>query len=95
MSTKFNFTMISQRKIAGRFYDVEIQREGVEDYEHYARCVAPEELRFFRRMGSKQRVSSQYKIDKKTGKGYMVYILDSYAPNDMTYRNRFKWVEII
>ena len=95
MSTKFNFTLTSQKKIAGRFYDIETIREGIENYNHYRRCIAPEELRFFKRLGSKQRTRSEYKIDKATGKGYMVYILDSYAPNDNAYRNRFKWVEIL
>lgn len=95
MSTKFNFTLTSQRKIGNTFKDVEVIRKSVEDYDHYCRCVAPDELSFFKRLGSKQRTRSEYKIDKATGKGYMVYILDSYAPNDSSYRNRFKWVEIL
>ena len=95
MTTKYHYTLTSEKKIAGRFYKKEIICEYDTNYENYATATCADTMRWFRRTGSKQRLKHEIKTDKATGKRYKVMTLYSYAPHDLTYRNVHKWVEII
>lgn len=89
MTGKFKHRIEHQRKIAGRFYTQEITDFGSEStWENVYRATCADTLKWFRKTGSKQRVTQTVKNGK-----YVITIF-SYAPHDDSYRNKIVFEEI-
>lgn len=89
MTGKFKHRMETQYKINGRFQTQEVTDFGVEcTWETVYRATCADTLKWFRKIGSKQRVTQTVKDGK-----YVITIF-SYAPHDKNYRNKIVFEEI-
>lgn len=89
MTGKFKHRIEHQRKIAGRFYTQEITDFGSEStWENVHMATCADTLKWFRKIGSKQRVTQTVKNGK-----YVITIF-SYAPHDENLRNKIVFEEI-
>ena len=89
MTGKFRHRMETQYKINGRFQTQEVTDFGTDcTWENVYNATCPETLKWFRRTGSKQRVTQTVKNGK-----YIITIF-SYAPHDDKLRNKIVFEEI-
>lgn len=89
MTGKFRHRMETQYKINGRFRTQDVMDFSIEcTWETVYNATSPETLKWFRRMGSKQRVTKTVKDGK-----YIITIF-SYAPHDDKLRNKIVFEEI-
>lgn len=89
MTGKFRHRMETQYKINGRFQTQEVMDFGIEcTWETVYHATCPETLKWFRKMGSKQKVTRTVKDGK-----YVITIF-SYAPHDENLRNKIVFEEI-
>lgn len=89
MTGIFRHRMETQYKINGRFQTQEVMDLGVEcTWETVYRATCADTLKWFRKIGSKQKVTQTVKDGK-----YVITIF-SYAPHDKNYRNKIVFEEI-
>lgn len=89
MTNKFHYTIEHQRKIGNRFYTQEITDFGCEaTWDNINQATSYETLKWFRKIGSKQKVTKTVKDGK-----YIITIY-SYAPHDDKLRNKIVFEEI-
>lgn len=89
MTGKFRHRMETQYKINGRFQTQEVMDFGVEcTWETVYNATCPETLKWFRKLGSKQRVTRTVK------NGKCIITIFSYAPHDNRLRHKIIFQEI-
>lgn len=89
MTGKFKYRIEHQRKIGNRFYTQEISDMGSDStWENVHMATCDETLKWFRKIGSKQKVTQTVKDGK-----YVITIF-SYAPHDENLRNKIVFEEI-
>lgn len=89
MTGKFTHRIEHQRKIGNRFYTQEISDMGSEStWENVHMATCDDTLKWFRKIGSKQKVTQTVKNGK-----YIITIF-SYAPHDENLRDKIVFEEI-
>lgn len=89
MTGKFRHTMETQYKINGRFRTQDVTDFGTDyTWENVYNATCADTLKWFRKIGSKQRVTQTVKDGK-----YIITIY-SYAPFDDKLRNKIVFEEI-
>lgn len=89
MTGKFKYRIEHQYKIGNRFQTQNVTDFGTNyTWENVYNATCPETLKWFRKIGSKQRVTKTVKDDK-----YIITIF-SYAPHDNKLRNKIVFEEI-
>ena len=89
MTGKFKHRIEHQRKIGNRFYTQETTNyESESTWENVYAATCDDTLKWFRKIGSKQKVTQTVKNGK-----YIITIF-SYAPHDENLRNKIVFEEI-
>lgn len=89
MTGKFKHRIEHQCKIGNRFYTQDVDYFGSYcTWENVYLATCDDTLKWFRRIGSKQKVTQTVKDGKH------VITIFSYAPNDKNYRNKIVFEEI-
>lgn len=89
MTGKFKHRIEHQRKIGNRFYTQETTHyESESTWENVHMATCDDTLKWFRKIGSKQKVTQTVKNGK-----YIITIF-SYAPHDENLRNKIVFEEI-
>lgn len=89
MTGKFKHRIEHQRKIGNRFYTQEtINYESESTWENVHMAICDDTLKWFRKIGSKQKVTQTVKNGK-----YVITIF-SYAPHDEKLRSKIIFEEI-
>lgn len=89
MTGKFKHRIEHQYKIGNRFYTQDVDDFGSDcTWENVYLATCDDTLKWFRRIGSKQKVTQIVKDGKH------VITIFSYAPHDKNYRNKIVFEEI-
>lgn len=87
---KYNETIYHQQRVAGKWYTIDEDDMGNNHtIDNWNMATSYETLRWFRRIGSRQRIKVRV-----NSKGKYIRDIYSYSPNDNNYRNLIRFTEL-